>query len=443
MRIPVLFLFFSVVAGGLHAQTADSLLTLLQTINNRLAALPCNTGTAPLLSNRATNLYWADRVGGYLSDGIDLSYHKNVLVFNSAEGTIAVAHNQYTPTGTDERIATMGSFGIKANVFNAYTAAFNGKQYINELGATLKYTFIGKGGARYPVCTAGAVNAKQEMDTYRALLLHQLQAELTQKVVAFEQSLNKITPAETPGQDTAAAKRLLRRNFYTALAEEYTTKYAAMQAQTLVDATGKLLMTSNWTSIYAYLPVLPQRFTVTGDYHSNFTEKHAWPAQLVLSHSRIWESRTAGRILATVRGSLLLNNSRQASGLLQTGFAAYQFAGGVDTGYFTSHPQYDVYIGAFRNFITPALSAQLVYIPPGWHWGITGALEQNMGTYHALNAKLAIPMLLINIKGSAQATLEFQVRFSDITNTLNAANRIAGKTAVGVTLGVPFERIAY
>jgi len=70
-------------------------------------------------------------------------------------------------------------------------------------------------------------------------------------------------------------------------------------------------------------------------------------------------------------------------------------------------------------------------------------LEQNFGRYNALNGKLGIPLVLINKKAEPSINFEFQIRFFDISNKINSANGPANKTSIGVSVGIPFSKIAY
>ncbi|RFM28479.1 hypothetical protein DXN05_06640 [Deminuibacter soli] len=436
-----LLLFFTGLFA--RAQNAAAIFDTLQAINQRIAALPCSTGKAQLVSNRAMNLYLTDKVGTYLSDNIDLSYHINTLVFNSSEGTVAVTHNLYSPKGKDDAVHSMMSIGIKTNIFNAWNAAFANKQYNNELGFTLKYNWIGSSKTYATPCNGSKPNARQLMDAQRASLLHLLGDRMNNDATAFEQSLRKIQTAEIPGQDTAVANQYLRTTYYANLENDYALNFAASQAQALIDVHPYNLITSNWTSIYACIPLLTKTFTVTPGFTGDFTNRHPWPWQVVLSHTRLWESSAAGRFLATFRASAFYNNAASAKMLLQTNLAGYRDNGGTDTAYFGAHPTHDVYVGDYKNFVTPALSAQLVYIPPEWHFGLTCMLEQHLGTDHVLNGKLAVPMVLINRKGAPTATLEFQVRFYDMAKVVQQNTSFGDRTSVGVTIGVPFERVAF
>jgi len=51
--------------------------------------------------------------------------------------------------------------------------------------------------------------------------------------------------------------------------------------------------------------------------------------------------------------------------------------------------------------------------------------------------------VLIDKKAEPSVNLEFQLRFFDFSNTIQAVNGLPGKTSVGLTVGIPFSKIAY
>src|SRR5882762_7500420 len=99
-----------------RAQTPDSLILELKTINRTIANAPCSTGRGDLVSNRAMNIFLSEKAGYYLSGSDDLTLYKNSVVANAAEGTLAVYHNLHQPHGVDERVRSFLSIGARANV---------------------------------------------------------------------------------------------------------------------------------------------------------------------------------------------------------------------------------------------------------------------------------------------------------------------------------------
>jgi hypothetical protein len=103
----------------------------------------------------------------------------------------------------------------------------------------------------------------------------------------------------------------------------------------------------------------------------------------------------------------------------------------------------NVWVGEFKNLITPVAACKLVYIPPNSHVGASFRIEQNIGRYHALNAVVGIPIVLIDKRGVPAITFECQLLYADWNNSVKPARLPGNKTAVGLTVGIPFSKIVY
>src|SRR5262249_32264760 len=152
------------------------------------------------------------------------------------------------------------------------------------------------------------------------------------------------------------------------------------------------------------------------------TTKHAYPLHFNITHTRLWEGSKFGRIYAALAGDVQLSNSRDGYLLDKLG---------------------SLYIGDYKTFITPSIKAQLVYSPPNSHIGVSFHLQQYIGDYHALNGILGIPIVLINKQAEAAMNFEFQVRFYDMGHSIDAGKGLNGRTAIGLTAGIPFSKIAF
>jgi hypothetical protein len=67
--------------------------------------------------------------------------------------------------GTDELVRSFYVVGVKANAANAFASAVTNKSFTNELGVTIKKTWIGK-----PKTDLNNCFEKKVMDVKRALL---------------------------------------------------------------------------------------------------------------------------------------------------------------------------------------------------------------------------------------------------------------------------------
>jgi len=452
MRHLVLASSFSLIVFLIKAQNAASIIDELNTINKAVASKPCSTGNGMLITNRAMNIFLADKTG-YLSGEGDLSLYTNYVTLNTSAGTLTINHNFQNAKGTDEPIKSLFSVGVKANISDNFNNTFLDKKIKKEIGLTLNQTWLGKVKTYFTACkntpTNGNLidqqpNQKQALDALRAGILHLLQIEINKKEADFETALDAIDSTnEVPGQNLSAAKALTLQNFYEDLKEEYEEKFARLQAETLTKTKYFKLITTHWTSLIAYVPLLFPKYDVAASLTSPFQEKHPYPFELSLNHTKLWEGSKWGRLFITFGGKIITNNSTQSFALDKTNFTQYKNLGGTDTLHLASLKNDEAYIGPYKTFLNPVLAGRVTYFPTDSHIGISFLLEQNFGSYNLLNGWLAIPIVLINSKRLPAANFEFRLVFFDMAHKIKADKNFYNKTSIGLGVGIPFSRLMY
>jgi hypothetical protein len=437
MRSVTWIFFFTFFFFSATAQIADSIIAELKAINQSVTSAPCNTGEGRLISNRAMNIFLADKTG-YLAESHDLSFYTNYVTLSTAEGRLTINHNFQKATGTDEPIKKLLSVGVATNAANSFAATFLDKKFENELALTVNYKWLHKVKTQFRSCSQ-----KQSMDALRSAIVHTLETEINKKTADFLIALNKMDSAEVPGQDLGAAKAVSLRYFYTGLKEMYTEKFAALQAAALTKNNNFRLITAAWTGITAYIPVVFPSYTVATSLTTSFNEKHPFPLEITLQHTRLRESSKKGRLFFTIGGNLLFNNAKLGYLLDKTDVNTYKNLGGTDTVHLAALKNEKVYVGNYSTFITPSFMGRLVYYPSTSHIGISFLIEKNFGKYNLLNGRLGIPVVLINRNRVPAANIEFYVHFFDMGHSINSDKKYGNKTSVGVGISLPFSRLMY
>ena len=427
----------------LHAQTPATILSELKTINDSVSKVPCDKGRGKVISARGMNLFLAGKIGSYLSEGDDLSFYKNNITLNTADGLLTVNHSLFQASGLDEPVKKFMVVGVKANIANGFASAFAGKRFSNEFGFSIRQTWMGRVDTYFGPCNSTSGGQKRAMDILRGALLHSLEIEISKKSDDYKKALAEIDSTDVPGQDTNMARMVAYKNFSKDLEEEYSRKYADMQAQALLNTNNYNLISTSWTSISGYIPLIAQRFTIAASLNSPFNLKRAYPLSLSVSHTRFWESTKFGRLFLTLGGEAYVNNSKHSQGLQMVSYEQYKVLGGADTLNVAKLNATDLYLGDYHTFITPLIRGKIVYVPVNWHFGITIVLEKNFGTFKALNSIIGVPIVLIDKHSNPSVNLEFQVRYFDISNEVFPDKKIGAKTSVALAIGIPFSKIIY
>jgi hypothetical protein len=406
-KLIILSFFLSV--SLLQAQEKNDVMDALRSINRNILSTPCSSGYGMIISNRAMNLFLSNKIGTYLSEPADLSLYKNSVIVNTADGWVAVSHNLYTANEKDERVRSLMTVGAKANT-------------ARQFGFTIKQTWIGSGRSYFGGCRPGdsSFSDKQFMDAQRASILQQLDIEITRRQAELETSLNNIPGSDIPGQQVAVMKMKMRAESALRLKAEFLQRFHEQQSAVLIEKNAYRLITANWTSIIVYVPLLSRNYRVLSSPASIAESRNSFDWELSVSHTRFFEGTRLGRLFLTAGAIVYQNNSAAANMLTKTALTGE-------------------YVGIFQRFITPAAKLQLTYIPPDWHFGLSAMVQQNTGTYRALDARLGLPVVLIDKQGDPAVNLEFQLRFADLNHRLLLTQR----TSVAVTAGIPLSKIAF
>ena len=438
----LLFLVCFNVSLLLCAQPTE-IISALRSINREVVNAPCTNGSGRLISSRAFNLFLANKIGYYLSSENDFSFYKNNVLVNTADGSVAVIHNTFEAKGLDEPVRSVMFFGVKANVSDAFVKNIVNKSAGNNLAIVIKQTWLGK-SKTYLNCTGGssALSPKNYMDAQRAMIMHILENEILKRSNEFESALNRVdTVTDTPGQPNDAIKASAGKAFYDNLRDEAFYRFAEMQAETLEHSKAYNVITSSWTSVAAYIPITFEKFAVAQSLTAAIEQKHPYNLGITVSHTRFWERRNLGKIFLTLSGDANWSNSKKGYGLTRVSLNDYKSLGGTDTVHLAQLKEEDLYLGTYKNYLTPSIGVRLVYLPPDYHFGLSFHLVQNFGKYQALNATIGIPIVLINKKAEPSFNMEFQVNYFDISTRVKTFGN--NRKTIGLSVGIPFSKIIY
>ena len=420
----------------LIAQSADSLINNLESIQNKLVNNPAYS--QHLISNRAMNLFIADQVGSYLAEDKNLSFFKNDVTLDAAKGILSLNHNFFESRDLDEPVRTFMVVGAKANVLNAFYSMNANKTYVNNFGVSIQKNWISK-----PVIKLNQELDKKKMDMLRAIILKRLEREINRKNEEFQELTSSTKPNAVSDSDLLKTKEWLSKEFHSKLSDEYNYQFADLQYQALKESSGYKSISLHWTNIYVYLPVILERYFVADSRGSYPHTKSSYPFELSVTHTRFTEGPEFGKLFYSLNLNLTLNNAVSNKSLQELDFEQYRFAGGVDTSRLRQSEINTIYIGRYKLYLTPSLKFDVAYFPGQSHIGISASIQQNFGTYHPLNFSLGAPVVLIDKRGSPAANFQFLIQYLDVFHTENANSTFHDNIYINLTVGIPFSKIIY
>lgn len=435
-----------------YSQTVASITAEMEASNATVVSRSCSSQYGLIITDRALNVLLANKIASYLSEGGNISLYKNYATLNTSDGRLSLNSNVHVGYGTDERIKSLTTVGVKANVADGFAAVFSDKKFENDLGLTFRRTWFFRGSTFFDGCEQRQVRGhlppvasaqKRRMNAERALLINRLHGDMTNEATSFETAVTAMTAADVPDDDLGTVQGTLRAKFYRDLRDTYLKKFAEGQAEALEQTQSYNLITASWISIGGYLPVTTQKFSVAKTIIDNFQDEEVYPWEINLSFNRIWESRTKGRFFLFLSGGAFMNTSVSTGEVDKLTLREYKERGGPDPIQLAELSSNDAYVGSYSSFPTPLLRGQFVWFPRKWNVGISLLMEQNFGPYNPMNGRLGIPIRLNDQDGEATVNFEIQLRASDMTGQIQPEKSFGKKASVGVSVGLPFSSFIY
>jgi hypothetical protein len=418
------------------AQSVDSLINNLRSIQNHLVNDPANSHQ--LISNKAMNLFIADQVGSFLSEDKNLSFFKNYVTLDAANGILSLNHNFFSSKGLDEPVKSFLVVGAKANVLNAIYSNNSNKTNVNNFGVSIQKNWISKPTIRFDHALE-----KKKMDMLRATILKKLEREINKKNEDFQEIISSTKPDLISDSDLLKCKQSISDAFYSKLSDDYNYKFAFLQYQALKESSDYKSVFMHWTNLYLYLPIIAERYIVADSIGSYSGTKSCYPFELSISHNSFTDGPKFGKLFMSLSLNVVLNNSIANKSLQELNFEQYRFAGGIDTSRLRQSGINTIYIGDYNVYLTPSLKFEIAYYPGQSHIGISASVQQNFGDYHPLNLSLGAPIVLIDKQGSPAANFQFVIQYFDVFHSMYTNSSFNNSISINLTAGIPFSKIIY
>jgi hypothetical protein len=366
----------------------------IRTFHSSILQTSCAEGR--VATNRAVNLFLADRIGYYLSGDESISFCKNNVGLNTATGVFALTHSLFEPTGADTPIKNFTAVGLRVNAFDVAQAIEKRRGFSNQLGLTYKRYWLSNPTFTYQNCIQKTIN-----DAYRAVIVEHTLAAYQQELTHFSQLLSK---------DSSLNQSLFKSMVgqkETVLAENYARQFAYDQFISIFENMHFKKVKINWTQINAYIPAMRQTLMTAPE------PTKSYPIAISTAHTRFSETSKAAKFFQIYHLNFALENQQK----------------------------YD-WSAAFYTVISPSISAKFVYFPPMYHFGISASIEAKKVFSTSYNAKIGIPVVLIDKNSHAASNFEIVINVPDLSGVY-FNTKMSQKMNVSVVFGLPIGRNVY
>ena len=393
-----------------------------------------------LVNPKVLNAFFGKQVSQYLSKSGDLSLNSAYSTIDNSDGRLLIGYTRANSNRTDKKITWVLNAGVKADIKSGFATIVNSKgSFQNNIGASLKFTYIGK-GIIYRNPRAEAQEKRREkfesettkLDTLRAKLHASLKFELNEEIRMNESRLSSY--GEKPMLDVAAE----RQKYINALYKTYLIKLANDEAELLVKQQLYKASRTWWFSLEGYIPFTKSQYQFTPDFASPFAKENYLPFEGRASLSYLWTTPGFGKkhkqmsILLQPYLAGNLNDVVKTEEVKSRSFEQYINQGGMDTVSLARIKSEDVYVGEFRSFPTFRAGAELTWFVLPFI-GVSGGIEQYFGddSFEGVNWKLGIPVSLKDKDKKPKVNFELQWKETQ------------GAHLVGINVGIPLTKPVY
>jgi len=352
----------------------------------------------------------------YLSGVSDLSLQKTYIVLDNSEDRLFI--------GGTLRLNNTGKYfltvGAKANTKDGFASFFNSNKLNNDIGVSAKLVFRLWNPLYHNVQNT---NQRDQIIAYRLKLSNEIQKEIDEaKGTMDKEDLVNFEQAKIEELKQKEAEYVIEKKLYNQL---------------------NLL----WGSLESYIPVSNSVFNTVQEITLDPVERSFYPLSFSGSLNYwIFIPRTQkdiktrygftgiykSNVLITLRGDLEASNSILSNDIATMSFAEYQEyqPAANNVVYLVKTNEKDLYVGDYKTFWIPKLSAKAVYMYPFESFSIGARLsvEKTFGVKSSVNWKIGIPFSINNEDSDAKINFEILTQEQ------------YGVHSTGINIGLPIGR---
>jgi hypothetical protein len=352
----------------------------------------------------------------YLSGVNDLSLEKTYIVLDNSEDRLFIG-GTLALTKSKKQLLTIGA---KANIKDGFASFFNSTKLNNDVGISAKYIF----NIINPIFhNTKNTSQKDSILDYRIQLAKAMQKELDEAKITMK-------PKDIVSFEETKTEELKQKE------AEYVIKYKLYNMLSVL-----------WGSVESYIPASHSIFNTVKEVTLDPVERSFYPLSFSGSLNYwIFIPRTQkdiktrygftgiykSNVLITLRGDLEASNSILSNDIATMSFAEYQEyqPAANNAVYLVKTNEKDLYVGDYKTFWIPKLSAKAVYMYPFESFSIGARLsvEKTFGVKSSVNWKIGIPFSINNEDSDAKINFEILTQEQ------------YGVHSTGINIGLPIGR---
>jgi len=383
------------------------------------------------------NILFAEQISSYFNGSEDLTISTFYASLDASENSLSVGFTLPLCFDCDklDKISYVISGGFKAKSEDRFTTLYeNGEFAAVDAGITFRLTKIFGGTIDFKRITK---NDDKTVVLDRKALLQKNREEYLYD--AYDAKVKKYLDGDYRKElaklkrkfkyDKRENKDIALEDFHKEKINEFYVKMAEEEVKFINENDLYRFTTAYWISFDAFIPLNKNKYTIIPDLNENAAstiipyEKTFLPINASVSLTKYWNWSAGPLVFATGRLSMLNNNTILANDVSSKSFETT--SNQLLTG--TIINQQKVYETPYENFGTGRLELEVVAFLIKDKFGISPAIEFNIGTYNKTNWKLGIPVSLKDKEG--KPTVNFELQWKEIQTLNRGSNHFVGISA--------------
>jgi len=363
-----------------------------------------------VFSDAMLNVFFAEEVSSYIGDSKDLSLKKTYSVINTADKTLFLGASFVIcrEKETDKLIHIL-TLGLKAKLDKEFAALLNNTNgnLSNNIGASIKYTHVLKG-------TLNFTGHKDELANLNEKVLIPKYTKKVETAITAKTYDNELAEYDAIYSEAKANEK--KKPYFKNKYEELYLELAEEEVSRIKK--GKLYKSfwDHYITFEAFVPMSKSAYSlvplITSEIaKADIKNEDYYPWSAKLGYTNFYKTSSDITLYASIFGSVYNNNNIETSALKSKTFQTLN-----PTNMSVVELSDVFYEGEFKQFTSGNISLELVtYLIKGIV-GLSGAVEQNIGSeFNALNWKAGIPVSLKD--GDGKPTVNFELQWKEVNHT--------------------------
>ena len=426
------------------------------------------------LTTTGMNLFLAKKSVRYLAEEGDVSLYKSFFIADIADGELTLGRNIAFKTkekkkakateGVQQLSNTSGKLWglltpvIKAKAEDNFAEIFSKGEFNEEISGGLKMTFFLGGSTFFDSAESSAKDtdgrflkpSKQQkfMAQQRAYNFKKLEGDFekekeilsgTAALLGRHSQFSDDDIANLKGESSDEKNKEAIKAWYDAEVESFDSE----DAHNAISAYW-LSIWGNYTFVGSSLNVRDEVFGIT-------TEVNFKGYDANIQYTYMFDGRK-GLFYFSAGGGLVFQNSIATKQSIKK-YDLNDYVQNIkpDTVQLVSVDDSEIYVGKYREYLSPKLFGQFVWLFPEFklgdktiwnkNFGLSLKLEKWTGAYDPINFTLGLPLMLPG-KDSDKINLEIQFRWIDCTKEISSYTS-DDRFIAGLNLAIPFSSVIY